>query len=539
MDMLSAQERLLKRVACILEAQAGRVERFDTHISTILVAGEYAYKFKRALRLPFLDFSTPGARRFYCEEECRLNRRLAPALYLGTVPITGDIAHPVIGGEGEALDFAVWMRAFDQGALWSARLARGLLDAGDVDLLAARLAQFHATTARAPEHTSWGTADRIGNTFGATLDALERDVVHDEGDARAAFLRRWETEKRAALAAVFADRKSAGMVRECHGDLHCSNILSMDGAVQVFDCIEFDAGLRWIDVMDDLAFAYMDLAFHGRPDLAARLLNAYLEYGADYAGLAVFQYYEVHRALVRARVMFLRARQSGLAVAARDACRRAGMDYVGFACRCARARQPALIITHGCSGSGKTTVARMLVELLGAVQLRSDVERKRLGGVSGAKAGRDPYGEAETHETYERLAQLARGVLLAGWPVVVDASFLLAAQRARCRMLADSLGVPFHIVDLRADRAAMLARIAVRRQAGKDASEADATVLEGQLRRAQALDQHELAHTVVIDTAGAGGLAQVQAACAEAFAGAARREGFSLSRISGISSGAR
>ena len=524
MDALAQQEELIGRLARALQAGSGRVERFETHISWVLVAGGYAFKFKKALKLPFLDFSTLAARRHYCQEECRLNRRLAPAIYIDVLPVSGDPADPVLGGIGTPIEHAVWMRAFDQDALWSARLANGLLEGGEVDSLAAVLAQFHQRAACAPAAAAWGTPVAVTASFAATLAALEAEVEAEatadaEGGDLAA-LRQWQAQRRTGFAALAAARKAAGMVRECHGDLHCSNILTTKGEVQAFDCIEFDDALRWIDVIDDLAFAHMDLAFRGRPDLAARLLNAYLERTGDYGGLALLPCYRVHRALVRASVMLLRARQQALPAPGREACRREGLSYLRYARLCTRGAPAALIAMHGFSGSGKTSVARLLVELLGAVQLRSDVERRRLRAVDAAAGAQEArYGETATRRTYERLAALARTVIAAGWPVVVDAACLMLAQRERLRAVAAGLGVPFFIVDVQAERPAMLARIAARRQAALDPSEADAAVLEGQLAGAEALSPQERTHTVVVDTGAGLDADRLRQACAPLISG--------------------
>lgn len=516
MDALARQKRLIERLARSLQPGSGSVEHYETHISWVLVAGGYAFKFKKALKLPFLDFSTLAARRHYCQEECRLNRSLAPALYIDAVPVTGDPASPVLGGTGMPIEYAVWMRAFDQDALWSVRLARGLLDGTQVDRLAAMLAQFHQGAARAPAASPWGAAEAVTASFAATFAALDAQVGGEEGaGAHLAALRQWEAQRRPGLAALAAARKAGGMVRECHGDLHCGNILTDHGEVQAFDCIEFDEALRWIDVIDDLAFAHMDLAFRRRPDLAARLLNTYLEKTGDYPGLALLPYYRVHRALVRARVMLLRARQHAMPAAGRRACRGEARSYLGFARECARGAPGAVIAMHGFSGSGKTTVGRLLVELLGAVQLRSDAERKRLHGAAPREI---LYGDAATQRTYERLGELARTVAAAGWPVVVDAACLTMAQRERLRAVAAELGVPFLIVDVQAKHASMLARIAARRQAGLDASDADARVLERQLRSTQPLSRQERMHTVVVDTDAGLDPERLRRACAAALA---------------------
>lgn len=501
MDPLAQQQALIDGVARSLRTAAGEVECFETPISRVLVAGGHAFKFKKAVTLPFVDCATLAARRRLCREEWRLNRRLAPGLYIDVVPVAGDPSRPVLGGTGPPLDYAVWMRAFDQDALWGERLARGRLEDAEVDRLAAVLARFHRDAARAPAGSAWGSAATVTATFAATLDALAADAADDVallGDL--AIVRRWAVRRRSALGALATARKAAGMVRECHGDLHCNNIVTLGDEVKAFDCIEFDAALRWIDVIDDVAFAYMDLACRGRPDLAARLLNAYLEQTGDYAGLALLPDYRVHRALVRARVMLLRAHQPGLPADVREASRAEGRSYLRCARRSTRDVPTALIAMHGYSGSGKTTVARLLVEGLGAVQLRSDVERKRLQPA----AARDAlYGADATCRTYARLCELARTVVAAGWTAVVDAACLMAAERARLCAVAADLGVPFLIVDVRAPPATLRARIAARRQAGLDPSDADAAVLERQMANAEPLSRSERARAVVVDT-GAG-----------------------------------
>jgi predicted kinase len=293
--------------------------------------------------------------------------------------------------------------------------------------------------------------------------------------------------------------------------------LTLNGEVQLFDCIEFNESLRWIDVMDDLAFIHMDLAFCGRRDLAARLLNQYMELSGDHDGLAVLPYYRVHRALVRAKVMFLRARQADLPADGKAAFRRDALSYLALAHAGTRRRPVAIMITHGYSGSGKTTFARHVVQLLDAIQLRSDVERKRLHASTGAggpesACGQPLYSDAASRLTYDRLRVLSRDVVEAGWPVIVDAAFLSTAWREAFRSLAAGMGVPFFIFDLRASRTVMASRIASRQRTGLDASDAGVAILDQQLRDAQALDG--TASTIVVDTESDMNAERARAACA-------------------------
>ncbi|OIQ74031.1 hypothetical protein GALL_443280 [mine drainage metagenome] len=286
-------------------------------------------------------------------------------------------------------------------------------------------------------------------------------------------------------------------MREGHGDLHLDNLVVLGELVTAFDGVEFAPALRWIDVQADLAFATMDLHAHGRGDLAARLLDRWLEATGDYAGLAVHRYYAVYRAVVRALVAAIGAGEGLIA---------AGPDYLATACALSASRGARLLITHGVSGSGKSHVSASLLEAAGAVRLRSDVVRKRLFGLdalaSSTALGRDVvYSADATRRTYARLAEDAAAALAAGWPVIVDAAFLRRAERDAFHQLARRVGVPFTILDCRADDAALRARVAARNRRGDDASEADVAVLERQLGWREPLGADERAASLAVDTA--------------------------------------
>lgn len=495
------------------------VRRYDTHISWVLVAGSDAYKIKKAISLDFLDCSTLAARRHLCAEELRLNRRLSPALYLDLVTIGGDADHPRLDGAGEAIEYAVHMHAFAQTALWSRRLADETLAAGEIDACADLLARFHQGAAVAYDAANdWGTPACIAAAAETTMNALGRLADDGASQQMLARLRAWDSAQRGLLAPAFQARKRHGWVRECHGDLHTGNILTTERGVEVFDCIEFSEALRWIDVVNDLAFAWMDLAFRGRGDFATRLLNGYLALTGDYAGLALLSCYGVQRALVRCLVHLLRAQQAASSALA-DAARREGLAYLAFADRLATPGVPAVLITHGFSGSGKTWFARQAAELLGAVHLRSDVERKRLFGLqagdrSGTLSGSPLYDDGATRRTYDRLLELTDTVVRAGMIAIVDAAFLAPGLRQRFARLADQAGVPFLIFDVQASPATMAQRVARRAGDPTEASDADASVLARQLAMAVPLEQCELARTVVVDTQAGLSPADIAALCA-------------------------
>ena len=285
------------------------VRHLETHISHVLLTGAHAYKIKKPVDLGFLDFTTLAQRKRYCEQELRLNRRLAPAIYLDVVAITGSVDRPVIGGDGPVVEYAVKMREFAQEALASRMLAAGALGAAHVDALAAEVAAFHGRVETAGEGTRFGSPDTILRVALQNFDSI-RPMRDDPADReRQDALRAWTEREHALRLASFERRRADGFVRECHGDLHLNNIAVIDGEVTVFDCIEFNDELRWIDVMSEIAFTTMDLADRGRPDLAHRFVNAYLESTGDYAGLAVFPFYLVYRAMVRAKIACLRLGQ--------------------------------------------------------------------------------------------------------------------------------------------------------------------------------------------------------------------------------------
>lgn len=483
------------------------VRIIETHISWIVLTGSCAYKIKKPVNLGFLDFSTLGLRRHYCEEELRLNRRLAPELYLELVEIRGMPQAPRVGGDGPVLEYAIRMREFPQESLASRALARGAFDASHVDALATVIAEFHARVPLARAHESYGTPEAV---LSAALQNFEQmlpltKAAPDDRALRA--LHQWTEREFASRRGAFATRKHQGFVRECHGDLHLGNIVVLDGRAVPFDCIEFNDNLRWIDVMNEAAYLAMDLEDRGRGDLRWRFLNRYLEATGDYAGLAVLPFYLVYRALVRAKVHLMRSRQPGVRRSEKARLARAFQDYLRLAGRLAAPERIALILAHGLSGCGKTTLTQPLVEALGAVRLRSDLERKRLHGLaplssSGSGLESGIYTAEATAAIYRRLGELAQEALRAGFSVVVDAAFLRRPERDAFRAIAERLDAPFLILDFHAPLAVLRARVAERLARADDASEADLAVLDQQLAAREPLTPAEMAAAFAVDATG-------------------------------------
>jgi aminoglycoside phosphotransferase family enzyme/predicted kinase len=472
------------------EVQAVRV--VETHISVVFLTGTYAYKIKKPLKLPFLDFSTLARRRHFCREEVRLNRRLAPSLYLGIVPIGGSPKAPRVGGK-PAIEYAVKMREFPADALLDAKLAEGAVTAEALTDFAARLAAFHRGLK--PVARDYTDAD-------ASMDALGnvaqlRRYVSTRGAKDVDSLEAWTKREIDSLRGVFTRRASAGAHRECHGDLHLQNVLWHQGAIEAFDALEFDPRLREIDSMSEVAFLAMDLIAHERADLAYRFVNRYLEESGDYDGVHVLRFYLAYRALVRAKVAAIKRAQSGQPAS--------DVDYVATAVGLVEPRTPLLLITHGLSGSGKTHLTQELVGRLPALRVRSDLERKRLHGLaalsrSGSAIGQGLYSAAEGTRTYVALAAAADTLLRHGFDAIVDATFLRRRDRLEFRQVAAANAARFAILECRASADELKSRVARRASGGKDASEAGLAVLEHQLRTAEPLDDAELRSTVRVDT---------------------------------------
>lgn len=486
-ELLAAQRAVHADARCV-----------ETHISWVLLAGDEAWKIKKPLKFDFLDFATAPRRRAACEDELRVNRRTAPQIYLDVVPVTGGADGPEFGGRGPVLDWAVHMRRFPAEAELLRMIARGALHAGHIDALARQVAALHTQAARATEHGPFGHPEGIEKLALENFAPLARTLARVPEGQDVAWLARWCAVEAKRLASAMRARLAGGWVRECHGDLHLGNLLWLDGEAVLFDAIEFDAQLRWIDVMADVAFPFMDLRARSLGPLAWRFLNAWLDHTGDHAGLALLPFYASYRALVRAKVAALRAAVPG------DAQANEAARHVRLARELAQPRERALWLASGVSGSGKSSQGQPLIERLGLVALHSDIERKRLFGLAPLASSAGVVGGIYTSEasarTYAELHARARTVLDAGLPVLVDATFLRGTQRAAFIQLARELHVPCRILAFDAPGEVLRERLRRRAAAGGDASEATVEVLARQLAEREPFTQAECALVIRVDT---------------------------------------
>ena len=469
-----------------------QVELVQTHISWVLLAGDFAYKVKKPLKLPFLDFSTLEHRQICCMDELRLNRRFAPDLYVNVVGIFNTPHDPQWVAGGEPIEYAVKMRRFDETARLDVVCARGELQPGHLSDLADTVVAFHATAAVAAPDSRFGSASEVIAPARDNFADLRRLVPQEPLQTRLAALQAWTEAQFQQLAPLMEARKRTGHVRECHGDLHLANMVLIGGGVRMFDCLEFNEDLRWIDVANEIAFTYVDLLAHDQPGLANWLVNEVWSRSGDYEAAQLLRFYAVYRALVRAKVAAIRTTQTH------------GDDsevvaHIALAERLMTPSPARLVITHGLSGCGKTVASNTL--LLGDVdastlRLRSDVERKRLHGLgstdhSGSATNAGIYAADAHLRTYARLRVLADLLLRAAWSVVVDAAFLKRADRDEFRVLARERGVAFSILAPQATPAQLRARILARSAQGCDASEATLDVLEQQMQTLEPLAPDE------------------------------------------------
>jgi aminoglycoside phosphotransferase family enzyme/predicted kinase len=482
-----------------------RVEHVQTHISHVFLAGPYVYKLKKAVRFPFLDFSTPELRHHFCDEEVRLNRRLSPSVYLGVLPITHE-ADGRLGLEasGEVIDHVVWMRRLPAERILANLVQGGGASLDMMDTLARRLAAFHQGAPAGPQVAAHADPERLAARWrnvlsdaapfaGTLLAAEDHEILTDFGPA---FIRTHETLLRA--------RQWAERIREGHGDLHAEHVCFVDAPVgdglepgiQIFDCIEFSEPLRCNDVAYETAFLAMDLESLERPDLARRLLAAYVVAADDPDVPLLVPFYACHLASVRGMVEGLKSAESEVAPPDREAAAARARRHFALALRYAwAAGGPVVIACTGLSGTGKTTLAAELARATGFVLLGTDTVRKRRAGLAPGAPAPAPYGtglytEDARAATYAALLAEVERTLEAGQGVIADATFIRRADRDRLARVARRQRRPYVFVACRAEEEVIRTRLAAREK-GCATSDARWETYLGQRARCEPLGADE------------------------------------------------
>ncbi len=500
------------------------VELVQTHISWVFLAGDDVYKLKKPVRFSFLDFSTLEARRHFCAEEVRLNRRLAPSVYLGVVGLFLEGSRLVFAAADDprVVEVAVHMRRLPDDRLLPRLLEAGVCDAAMIEAIVDRLVEFHRHADGGPEVRAAASPEALGRQL--ELDFSEMDAFHGDTLAAAddARLRRFLRDWIATHVETLRGRQDEGRIRDGHGDLHAEHICIPVDATQpivIFDCIEFRPEFRQRDVAGEIAFLSMDLEFRGHADWASHLVRTYAARAGDPELPQLVPFYACHRAYIRGKVASLKSREPEVGAAAQERARCEARRYFALALRYSWAYAPALVVVAGLSGSGKSTLARRLAERTGFVHLASDVIRKELAGLaatdrSGAGDEGGIYGAAFSARTYATMYGRAWDHLAAGRGVILDATFQRRQHRAAARKVADDTGVPCWFVECVCSEEESLRRLQRRAEANDDVSDAGVEVYRKQRDVYEAYSPDEGLQHLRIDTeamTGAAALATIEA----------------------------
>jgi aminoglycoside phosphotransferase family enzyme/predicted kinase len=470
----------------------GDIVVHQTHISVVFLAGDFAYKFKKPVDLGFLDYSTLEKRRHFCEREVELNRRLAPEIYLGTVPATVSGAHEgdfIIGGggEGEAepLEWAVKMVRLPDQATLEARLERDEVTAGQVESLARHLASFHARAERGDAVSRFARFEAVAknarDNFEHSVDQIG-ETIHAEVFDRLSALNDAKLDE---LREVIERRAGDHVACDTHGDLRLDHVYlfdkdGLDGEFVIVDCIEFNDAFRFADPISDIAFLAMDLQFDDRRDLARALVAEYLEAADDREGAELLAFYVAYRAAVRAKVEGIKACEEEVGVAEREQARnKARAHWLLALGRLEVAeRRPAMVLVGGLPGTGKSTLAAALAERANFEVIDTDIVRKELADLATHESGKAEYTQGIytsewSERTYLECLRRAEQLLFKGKRVIIDATFASEARRQMCLASGRAHGVRTLLLECETSAQTAKERLAAR---SEDVSDADCQV---------------------------------------------------------------
>lgn len=482
------------------------VEVVQTHISFIFIAGQEVYKVKKAVDFGFLDFTTLEKRRFYCDEELRLNRRLAPETYREVIPITESAAGLRLGGDGPVVDYALWMRLLPRERMLSRLLAEGKVEPAAMDLIARKLADFHRTAETGGRIDAIGGIETIRRNQEENFQQTEAYIGVTIPQGRFAFIRDAVFAFIARHEALLNRRVAEHRIRDCHGDLHLEHICLTD-PITIFDCIEFNERFRFGDVAAEVAFLAMDLDFNGYPAHAAAFVDAYVRHAGDPDLTRLLDFYRCYYAYVRGKVVGFRLQDPAIDAAQKGAAKATAARYFDLAFGyAARPERPLLIATAGLMGTGKSLLARGVAELLGAEVIRTDVVRKEMLAIDPRERHSEAFGQGIydagiSRRTYERVLAMAKRALGEGKSVVIDASFRSRAERLAALETAGKAGVDFFLLECRAPEQTVRQRLDERQAAGTDPSDGRWEIFLAQKAGFEPVTELPESAHVVVDTA--------------------------------------
>lgn len=447
-----------------------RVRLIQTHTSWVFIAGEFAYKVKKPVNFGFLDYTTLSARKFFCNEEFRLNRLLSPELYIGVLPITDRRGRLYINGPGQIIDYCVKMRALPQSALMTNLLEKDQVTFEQIDEIARKTADFHRQAERGPEIARYGSSEIVrlnwDENFAQTMEFRGKTITAKEFNDVKKKVERFIVRNRA----LFRKRREQGFVRRCHGDLHSKNIFITD-RIYIFDCIEFNPRFSCCDVASEVAFMAMDLDYFNRHDLANFFVERYLIYSGDEDFLRLLNFYRCYRAYVRGKVISFQLNDKTISQKARTVAKATARKYFHLAWRYAQLleEKPWLMVMFGLPATGKTYLAQRLADARLVMHLISDSIRKQIMGINVTEHRFEGYGKGiysflVSRRTYEEMLRRGQIFLRAGQPVILDATFLTEAARNQCREMAARLKIPTIFVWSYCPEKTVLERLRRRRQ---------------------------------------------------------------------------
>ncbi len=458
------------------------VELRQTHISYVLIAGPYVYKVKKAIKFPFVDYSSRERRRHFCEEEVRLNRRLAPYTYIGVVGISADHAFTTADSNGNASEFAVEMNRLPENRMLDFLLSAGKLAEADLTALAQKLAAFHKRADRA-RSAPYGSLEAVRDHVAANFRDTRRFIGDSIGSSCFEAIQAYSFGFLQDHRHLVGQRSSGGWVCEGHGDLRAEHICLV-GDTEIFDCIEFDEALRYSDVASEIGFLSMDLDFLGQPDLSSTFEIAYGSSIGDAELPTLLPFYKCYRAYVRGKVESLKSLEKDVSAAERRRARLKAMQYFYLSERYAKGSPAAqLLVVCGKIASGKTTVARLLSARTGFAVLSSDITRKSHFGLHPVQRATNEfragaYSEEITETIYARLWEDAKQILARGDGVIIDATFAARKHRHRFIELANQCQVPALFVECRSDEKSIRLRLAERKTDAHEVSDANWTIYQ-------------------------------------------------------------